>query len=154
MTTCAVLIFGSATWAGGNYSGGGVGTGTSTSTPHPVAENHMVLQISSTYDKIQMEDADHPLHGGSGPCFGAIEVSATKVAGHGMCLYTDTGGEVVILHWHANGRDSSGALTGNWEISSGTGKWDGATGGGQFATKTDPNSGMFVNQITSDITLP
>ncbi|SLN10198.1 hypothetical protein ROA7450_00002 [Roseovarius albus] len=154
IVSCTVFMLGSAAWAGGNYTGNGVGSGTSTTTPHPVADNHVVLQTSSSYDKMQMEDASHPLHGGAGPCFGAVEMSAAKVAGHGMCLFTDAGGDVMVLHWHATGQDDSGALVGDWEISSGTGKWNGATGGGQFASKTDPNTGAFVNQITSDITLP
>lgn len=154
MINCVLFMLGSAAWAGGSFTGSGVGSGSSTTTPHPVAENHVAMQISSSYDQIQMQDANHPLHGGSGPCFGAVEMSAAKIAGHGMCLFTDTGGDVMVLHWHAKGQDETGALVGDWEISSGTGKWNGATGGGKFASKTDPNSGKFVNQITSDISLP
>lgn len=144
----------SAATAGSDWDQGGRGSGTSTSTVTQIADGHMVMHVSSAYDTVEMADPDHPMHGASGPCFGAVEIAAAAASGGGICTFTDRGGNMVVLHWAAKGMDATGALTGDWSISSGTGPWDGASGGGQFSSLTDPASGNFVNTITSKITLP
>ncbi|MGR3760005.1 hypothetical protein ACUXV3_07700 [Roseobacteraceae bacterium NS-SX3] len=149
-----LAAMGAAAFAGGGLSGNGVATGPSASAPHPVAENHALVDIGSTYDRIVMEDSAHPLHGGTGPCFGAVEMSAGAANGGGLCLFTDAEGDKLVLQWHADGMDADGALTGTWELTSGTGKWNGATGGGTFASATDEAAGTVENNFTSEIEMP
>lgn len=150
---CAFAASSAAT-AGTDWDQGGKGAGSSTSTVTPISDGHMVMHVSSTYDIIDMADPDHPMHGASGPCFGAVEIAAAAASGGGICAFTDSGGNRVVLHWDAEGMDASGALIGSWSLSGGTGPWKGASGGGQFSSLTDQASGDFVNTITSKITLP
>jgi hypothetical protein len=140
--------------AGTTWDQGGQGTGTSSSTVTQIADNHMVMQVSSTYEQVDMESPDHPMNGASGPCFGAVEVSAGAASGGGICAFKDKAGDSVVLHWDAEAMEATGALTGSWTISGGTGPWAEASGGGRFSSLTDPASGNFVNTITSNLTLP
>lgn len=142
------------TAAGATWDQGGQGSGTSTSTVKEIGENHMVMQVSSSYETVQMEDPDHPMNGASGPCFGAVEIAAGAATGGGICAFTDSTGSMVVLHWDAEAMEATGALTGSWTISGGTGPWAEASGGGRFSSLTDPASGSFVNTITSSVTLP
>ena len=119
-----------------------------------IAEGHMVMQISSSYENVEMEEAEHPMNGAAGPCFGAVEVASGEVEGGGICAFTDGAGEKVVLHWDAEGMDQSGALTGSWTLSGGSGPWADAKGGGSFSSLTDPETGKFVNTITSNVTMP
>ncbi|WP_264213531.1 hypothetical protein [Leisingera thetidis] len=112
------------------------------------------MQISSSYENVEMEDADHPMNGAAGPCFGAVEIAAGTVDGGGFCAFTDSAGGKVVLHWSAEAMDPSGALTGSWNLTGGTGQWADAEGGGSFSSLTDPETGTFVNTITSSVTMP
>lgn len=150
---CTFVASGAAT-AGTEWDQDGVGSGSSTSTVTQIADGYMVMHVSSAYDTVEMADPDHPMHGASGPCFGAVEIAAAAASGGGICTFTDSSGHMAVLHWEAERMEASGALIGNWSISGGTGPWDGASGGGQFSSLTDPASGNFVNTITSKITLP
>lgn len=132
----------------------GKGIGISSSTVTEIGDNHMVMQIRSDYETIEMEDNAHPMHGAAGPCFGAVEVDASSAKGNGICAFSDGSGDKVVLHWTASGMDASGALTGEWQVSGGTGKWQEAKGGGSFSSLTDPSNGKFVNSFTSDVTVP
>ncbi|EDZ45527.1 hypothetical protein RBY4I_736 [Rhodobacterales bacterium Y4I] len=140
--------------AGTTWEQGGSGTGTATSSATEIADGHMVMQISSSYENVEMEDAEHPMNGAAGPCFGAVEAAPAGVTGSGICAFTDSAGEKVVLHWDAEGMDGSGALTGTWALGGGTGPWADAKGGGTFSSLTDPETGKFVNTITSSVTMP
>lgn len=140
--------------AGTTWEQGGSGTGTATSSATEIADGHMVMQISSSYENVEMEDAEHPMNGAAGPCFGAVEAAPAGVTGSGICAFTDSAGEKVVLHWDAEGMDGSGALTGTWTLGGGTGQWADAKGGGTFSSLTDPETGKFVNTITSSVTMP
>ncbi|WP_245602974.1 hypothetical protein [Leisingera methylohalidivorans] len=112
------------------------------------------MQISSSYENVEMADAGHPMNGAAGPCFGAVEVASGSVGGGGICAFTDSAGDKVVLHWTAESMDPSGALTGSWKLTGGTGHWSDADGGGRFSSLTDPETGKFVNTITSSVTMP
>lgn len=155
LTAALLCAFSAGTgMAGTTWEQPGKGTGISTSTVNQISEGHMVMQISSSYENVEMEEADHPMNGAAGPCFGAVEVASDGVEGGGICAFVDSAGEKVVLHWQAEGMDQSGALTGNWTLSGGTGHWAEAQGGGTFSSLTDPESGKFVNTITSSVTMP
>jgi len=132
----------------------GKGTGVTKASTVEIAEGHSLMQISSTYDTVEMQDASHPMHGAAGPCFGSVEISGTAVSGSGVCAFTDSGGDKVVLHWTADAMEASGAMAGNWTLTGGTGKWAEAEGGGTYSSLADPASGTFVNTITSKLTLP
>ncbi|MFW8593059.1 hypothetical protein [Cribrihabitans neustonicus] len=132
----------------------GKGMGISSSTVTEIAESHMVMQIRSDYESVEMGDESHPMQGAAGPCFGAVEIASGAADGNGICAFTDNAGDTVVLHWTAKAMDETGALTGDWEVSGGTGKWQEAKGGGEFSSLTDPESGQFVNTFTSNVTVP
>ena len=134
------------------FSGGAIGSGTSMNEPMPIADGHMVMRTSGSYEMFEVE-AGHPLEGASGPCFGAVEVMGASVSGGGNCVFSTASGDKAVMTWVATGLGADGALTGDWSVSGGSGAWDGASGGGTFSSLTDPNTGKFVNTITGDITL-
>ncbi|SNS84275.1 hypothetical protein [Tropicimonas sediminicola] len=134
------------------FSSGAVGTGTSSNEPIPIAEGHIVMRTSGSYEMFEVE-AGHPLEGAKGPCFGAVEIKGGEVSGGGNCVYETSSGDKAVMVWKAMGLGADGALTGEWSVSGGTGAWTGATGGGTFSSLTDPNTGKFVNTITGDITV-
>ncbi|WP_291726871.1 hypothetical protein [Leisingera sp. F5] len=140
--------------AGTTWDQAGAGTGISTSSVTEIADGHMVMQINSSYENVEMTDTGHPMNGAAGPCFGAVEIASGSVGGGGICVFTGSTGDKVVLHWTAEAMDPSGALTGSWQLTGGTGHWSDAEGGGGFSSLTDPETGKFVNTITSSVTLP
>ncbi|WP_170477274.1 hypothetical protein [Ruegeria arenilitoris] len=134
------------------FSSGAVGIGTSSNEPMPIADGHMVMRTSGSYEMFEVEPG-HPLEGASGPCFGAVEIMGTEVSGGGNCVFDTASGEKAVMAWEATGLGADGALTGNWSVSGGSGKWTSASGGGTFSSLTDPDTGKFANTITGDITI-
>lgn len=134
------------------FSSGAVGMGTSSNEPMPIAEGHIVMRTSGSYESFEVE-AGHPLEGASGPCFGAVEIMGSDVSGGGNCVYETSSGDKAVMIWTATGLGADGALTGDWTVSGGSGAWANASGGGTFSSLTDPDTGKFANTITGDITI-
>ena len=62
-------------------------------------------------------------------------------------------GDKQISTWVATGVAKSGAITGTWTHVGGTGRYQGATGGGTFHSLTDRKTGTFVNTVKGAILL-
>ena len=138
----------------GELASSGMGKGMSKATPHTVAEDHMVMQMHTEYESFAFEAEGHPMNGMSGPCFGAIEIKAGAVSGGGKCLYTDADGEMVTMDWMAGALAPSGAMTGTWAVSGGTGKWMAASWEGTFSTITNPETGESANTVSGTLMMP
>ena len=131
----------------------GKGMGQSSQEVMALGENHMLIHTSTSYDTYQMDSADDPMQGMKGPCFGSMEVMAGKVAGGGHCAFTHMNGDMASIKWTATGMSPEGAVTGDWEVTGGTGKWMGATGGGTFSSMTDQATGASENTVEGEVTL-
>ena len=140
-------------FSGGTYDSSGVGYGTSQNEVTPIADGHMVMSSATTWDTMDMANADHPFQGMSGKCFGAVEVKVPNAAGSGHCVFTDGDGDQNVNRWVATGLGADGALQGSWTVVGGTGKFAGASGGGMFSSLTDQATGKFENTITGALTL-
>ncbi|MFD0980679.1 hypothetical protein [Tropicimonas aquimaris] len=147
----AVILVASPAFAE-TFSSGAVGTGTSSSEPIPIAEGHIVVRTTGSYEMFEVA-AGHPLEGASGPCFGTFEIKGTEVSGGGNCVYETASGDKAVMVWKAMAMGADGALTGDWSVSGGSGAWAGASGGGTFSSLTDPETGKFTNTISGDITI-
>ena len=131
----------------------GKGMGQASLETMQLGENHMVMHTNTAYSTYEMEAADDPMQGMSGPCFGSMEVMAGKVSGGGHCAFTHANGDMAAIKWTATGMSPEGAITGDWEVTGGTGKWMGATGGGTFSSMTDQATGANENTVEGEVTL-
>lgn len=130
----------------------GTATGMNTSTMYPVTEDHTLGDIHSAYTDITLQDASNPMHGATGDCFGAVEIIGVAISGGGNCLFSDAEGDRMVIEWTAQSLIESGGNAGIWQLTGGSGKFAGASGGGEYATSTDAE-GTETNNITGVITL-
>ncbi|MFD2740880.1 hypothetical protein ACFSUD_14950 [Sulfitobacter aestuarii] len=137
-----------------SYSMNGTGKAQSSATTHEVAEGHMLISAQSEYTSIEAEDENNPLNGATGPCFGAMEIVDGSLSGGGRCLYTDQTGDMAVLSWTAESMTEDGANAGSWELTGGSGKYEGGSGGGSYSVATDQSSGSQTNTVTGEISLP
>jgi len=147
--TCSAAATAETTW-----SNSGKGTGMTKASTVEVADGHLLMQISSSYDRVEMEDADHPMHGAAGHCFGAVEAKQASVSGSGVCALTDRSEDKVVLHWTAERMEKSGAMAGRMKVTGGTGKWAKAMGSGTYSSLADPASGTLETAFSVTLTLP
>jgi len=135
------------------FDAAATGQGSSTSETMPLAEGLVVVDVASEYSDFQTGDPDSPMASASGPCFGAMLIDAGRVSGGGYCNYTDGDGDSWVVEWTAEAIDQDGRTQGGWRIVGGTGKWDGAAGGGRFDSGEDA-AGTYTNNVTGAVTLP
>jgi hypothetical protein len=139
--------------AGGTFSSNGVGHGTTSSVVYPVGEGHVVVMNMADYTNFEAEDPNNPMNGAKGPCFGEMEINKGAVAGDGYCTWVDADGESILVTWTATGRDADGNGIGEWQLMGGSGKWDGASGGGGYTVIAKDGSPERTNVTTGEITL-
>ena len=135
------------------YSANGIGMGSSATEQMPVREDLVVVHSQTSYDGFKMEDEANPMSGLSGSCFGAVLAEAGAISGSGNCHYSDVDGDMTAVAWTATGMDEAGRTMGTWELLGGTGKWDGASGGGDFNAGVGED-GTYTNEITGEVMLP
>ena len=131
----------------------GVGKGKTETIAEAVGEGHMFLNSVSTYESFVAADPDSPFNGMTGKCWGAIEVRAPGASGQGNCVFKDAAGDKNYNVWIATGLAKDGALVGTWTLLGGTGKFEGASGGGNFHSKTDRKAGTFENTVEGALVL-
>jgi hypothetical protein len=114
----------------------------------PLADGTMLLSVRSTGFSWTMDD-EAPIGNGSILCYGSSVVSAEgeQTSGSGMCRVLDDSGDLWNIWW-------TGTTSGDWGITNGTGKYDGASGGGTWANTTDYPDGKQMNSWTGSITMP
>jgi len=153
-TVAAAAIAGLAAGAGADtFDATGTGQGTSNSEPMPLADALVVVHAVSEYTGFEMANPGSPMASATGPCFGSVVINAGRVTGGGHCAYTDGDGDSWVAQWTADGMSEDGRTQGDWQIVGGTGKWQGASGGGRFDAGTDA-AGTYTNNVTGSITMP
>lgn len=143
----AILLTGFSAQAEMTLDASGTATGTSQNSFTVLGENHIIVKANSTYEKLMMKDASHPYNGMSGECFGSFEMKIPSAAGSGSCIFSDDEGNVSASRFEVTGMTAEGAITGTWSLLGGTGKFEGATGGGRFHNMSDREAGTFENTI-------
>ncbi len=119
----------------------------------PISDGFFALDSGGLYDRFESDNPDNILIGASGPCFGAATVNMGRAEGGGVCTWTDPDNEVVVMHYQGESVTAEGVFEGTWRTVGGTGKWDGATGSGRFASSAD-GEGRSKNVITGEVDLP
>ncbi|NNU81953.1 hypothetical protein HMH01_16065 [Halovulum dunhuangense] len=155
------LLLVTAFWAGAaglapaaSFNAPATGTATETSIAYQVSDGHVVVHNMSQYTAMLTADPENPMNGAAGPCFGVIEFRQGAVSGGGKCVYTDQGGDHMVIGWAATAVAETGATTGTWTLEGGSGKYLGSSGGGAFQTTGPGPDGTETNAITGEITLP
>ena len=119
----------------------------------PLAEGLVVIHAATDYTGFEMANPGNPMASAAGPCFGSVVINGGRVTGGGHCAYTDADGDGWVAEWTADGVSEDGRTQGDWQIVAGTGKWQGATGGGRFDAGTDA-AGTYTNNVTGSVTMP
>ena len=146
------LVVGTGAWAGDSYDLAGSTVGASTSTYLPFGDTHMFMDMSHTYT---MPDNGTPVSGMTGECFGYMEVAIGQGAfGGGTCVWSDADGDTWVGPWRINGITPERASQGTWFVAGGTGKFEGATGGGTFTALTDPQTGESQLDVAGSMVMP
>jgi len=137
-----------------SFDAGGVASGTTEVTPMPLEEGRMVMALTTTYDSMMGNDDSNPLAGMRGECTGSALQDGEALEGSGFCVFKGDGADAALVRWTATGRDSAGAMTGDWELRGGTGRFEDGSGGGTFSSVVDPETGAAENTIAGNIDLP
>lgn len=129
------------------------GSAENESTIYDITTGHTVILSKSVYLAMRSSVPDSPVNGLAGPCFGMMEVKAGVISGDGYCNYNDADGERAVIQWKADTLDEDGTIRGDWVLVGGSGKWVGATGGGEFQSHTARKTGRTTNSIRGEIRL-
>ncbi|MEQ8824688.1 MAG: hypothetical protein RIC14_09965 [Filomicrobium sp.] len=150
----AVVLLSSTTGFAGELSSfNGVAKGKSTRQAEPVAEGHVLLNLSTVYSSFETSDPKSPFKDQTGKCWGAIEVNPPNANGGGNCVFTTASGDKHFNKWTVTGLSKDGASVGNWVVIGGTGKYEGASGGGTFQALTDQKTGETSNTVEGAVIL-
>ncbi len=149
----SVFSFAASVVSAESFDAYGTGHGISKNVTHVISESLIVIEARTEYDRFEVNDPSNPLASVTGPCFGSIMIKARQVSGGGYCHYTDADGELAIISWTPQAVSAEGQTMGIWSVEGGTGKWDGASGGGAFSAGEDA-SGAYSNSVKGAITLP
>ncbi len=156
IVTAAALVLASAglASAGGTYDSTGVIAGQSLAKIYPLAEGHLVMELTGTQDSFDMAADGHPFADLSGTCTGGLEIRGPAATGEGVCTYSNAAGDMAFVRWNANAMTAEGAVAGTWVMIGGTGGMAGMTGGGNYTSKTDRSNGTTRATLTGAVTLP
>lgn len=103
------------------------------------APNHTIISASAYGTGYVTRDEASPLKGAYGSCLLFNEVIDGKPNGELRCVRTDAQGDRFLITGKVKSYDANGAMTGSYTVSGLTGKWVGASGGGNFTE--GPGSG-------------
>ncbi|MEV8466121.1 hypothetical protein AB0T83_04885 [Fluviibacterium sp. DFM31] len=154
LTTFTAIALTSPLYAAEILPANGVWSGTSASEVHQINENHMVLRSNSAYLSFDPASEVSAMVGMSGTCYGAVEMAPPMANGTGHCVFSRDDGDAMFSHWTITALTADGAATGTWSVLGGRGTLEGASGGGSFASKTDPETGVFQNTVTGAVVIP
>jgi hypothetical protein len=137
--------------------------GDNTSTVHRVGDEHVLVWSLTEFDTLEADDPESPMAGLAGPCFGQLEIVGDDASGGGYCTWTDGDGDSYVARWSASAVGAEGesapaslsasATEGEWTVVGGTGKWEGASGGGSFRDHEDIETGRRVRELRGQVTL-
>lgn len=114
----------------------------------PLPDGTMLLNVASNGFSWTM-DPEAPIGNGSITCYGSNIVSAEgePMSGAGSCTSVDDDGDVWTIWW-------TGATGGEFGITSGTGKYEGATGGGTWENTVAYADAKQMNSWKGSFTMP
>ncbi len=118
----------------------------------PIDENQIVIK-SNNQGTISTKDPASPTNGATGSCSGTMLLSMGKLSGGGYCTYKDGDGDTSIVSFTATGLNDKGGNSGRWMMVGGTGKYLGATGGGEYSAIPNEDRTESQNTITGEIRL-
>lgn len=118
----------------------------------PIDDNQVVIK-SDNQGTITTVDPNNPINGATGGCSGTMLLSMGKLTGGGYCTYEDADGDTSIVSFTSAGMNDKGGNSGTWMMVGGTGKYMGATGGGDFSATPNKDRTASVNSITGKIVL-
>lgn len=129
------------------------GSAENTSKIYDITGSHSVIVSHTTYAAMRNSEPDSPVDGLHGPCFGFMEIKEGLLSGDGYCNYDDADGERAVIQWTATSLGEGGEIRGEWTLIGGSGKWVGATGGGEFESLTARKTGRTTNTILGEVAL-
>lgn len=147
-------LLGTAAQAGPVFDGSGTGTGQSMNEVTVIGEGHVLVQSISAYEPLATNDANSPMAGMTGKCFGSFEIKGGSAAGAGHCVFSKEGVSMVVSDWAVTGMSAEGAMTGTWSVVGASGEAAGLTGGGRFSNLGNREAGTFENTITGALAMP
>ena len=118
----------------------------------PIDENQIVIK-SDNQGTISTKNSANPINGATGSCSGTMLLSMGKLSGGGYCTYKDADGDTSIVSFTASGLNDKGGNSGRWMMVGGTGKYLGATGGGDYSAIPNEDRTESVNAISGEIRL-
>jgi hypothetical protein len=130
-----------------------VSVGSNQSIHHQLSDSHIYVTGINIHEKITTSDPDNPLNGAAGTCSGVLEFIDGKMDASGYCRFKDTSGDIHIGQWTGREMTEDGVFKGDFTVLGGTGKWDGATGGGTFSETFNEDDTRFEVNWTGDFTL-
>lgn len=152
MIAASVVLASTPAFAGEAFNVSGVGKGKTTRTVvETIAEGHVLIGLNGQYETYEAANPSSPFKGMTGQCWGAVEVKPPSASGGGNCAFTTPSGDKHFNRYVVKGVTKDGALVGTWSVIGGTGKFEGAAGGGTFQSQTDEESGTFTNTVEGAI---
>lgn len=97
-----------------------------------VAPNHVIVSAGAHGTGYVTRDAQSPLKGAYGPCVLFNEVIDGKPNGELRCVRSDAQGDKFLITGKVKSYTATGAMSGSYTVTGLTGKWVGASGGGNF----------------------
>ena len=150
----ATALTGAAAVADSSFESQGIGIGVNASVDHPIDGDVTMVMSSSIFEAMTFNDPKYPLNGAIGECFGPIKINAGNIASDGYCTFDDPSGDHYVGTWTVRDLADDGVMEGDWSVLGGSGKWDGASGGGTFLYMPNDETGRFETTLTGAITLP
>ena len=134
--------------AGQTYDSTGTIAGQSAAEITPLSDGHMIMLLPSAHKSFDMAADGHPFEDMTGTCDGAVEVLNGAALGQGLCVYENGAGETMAVRWTGENVEADGTFHGQWIIVGATGGLAGSTGGGDFTSLTDRNTGAQTVSLT------
>lgn len=147
LTACATTAI-----AGKTFDSGGEINSNDSTQMIPISDNLLVIK-SDNQGTITTADPENPLNGATGGCSGTMLLSMGKLTGGGYCTYTDADGNTAITSFTGSSLNDKGGNSGAWTMVGGTGKYIGATGGGDYSSTPNEDRTESVTKITGEIVL-
>ncbi len=149
----AAILLGSVgtTVAGETISASGDSTAVFVVDVLQLEEGHQLILYRGKYVFIA-QDTSTPNHLAVGDCYASVDAQGELESVQGYCAFTDRGGDRYFVRFERG----TGEEDGRWSVIAGTGKWDGATGGGTYVSETisPPPNGRAVTHLTGEIVMP
>ena len=154
LTIIVFLASTGAAYAQETYDATGTITAQSGAKMHLISEGHMVIELPSAQNSFEMAAPNHPFEGLTGKCTGSAELNGASATGGGICVYNNAAGDMAFTRWEVSSLGADGSFKGTWVMLGGTGEMAGVTGGGNYNSLTNRETGAQSITLTGAITQP